>query len=557
MYIIGVTFITAALVQIAIVLYSSLTRLKWEKRLRLISLRRFDQLVDLEIRRNRTKTQTEAAWQGYRNFVVRDKVEEGKGICSFRLVPQDGKMLPGFKPGQYLTFRLPIPGQARPIIRCYSLSDATHKNYYRVTIKKLLAPTGNSSAPPGLVSNYFHNNLKAGDSISVQSPRGEFFLDTEDSAPIVLIAGGIGLTPLYSMLSTLVKQKSTREIWFLYGIRNEAEHIFKQKLQEFQSRLSNLHLRVFYSAPPQSDITQPPPAMSQSSIEVDEYQSGDGDSLPVLVKIGDDERYTVAAEGAVIGRSESADIVIKSEWLSNSHSRIFRKGPYWYIEDLHSKNGTKVGDYNVTDTPCMLDHNSIIYLGSGKCRYRFLVGELVPSSGAVVQADDYIVTKNPNRFTIKGQRVDMEILKSLLPSNNYDFYICGPPGMMESLTTGLQDWGVPAAKIHFESFGPASVKKVKPPGASTPAAAESSLEISFSRSDKKLKWNPTAENLLDFAESHGIALDSGCRAGNCGTCAVPLIAGRVKYPTTPGAAVEEGCCLSCIAVPQSDLSIDA
>ncbi|MEJ1973425.1 MAG: hypothetical protein WDM96_13470 [Lacunisphaera sp.] len=78
--------------------------------------------------------ETPLSWSGFRKFVVRRKVQECANVYSFFLSPHDTKPLPAFKPGQYLTFRLPNPLGGGPLVRCYSLSDRPHADYYRVTI---------------------------------------------------------------------------------------------------------------------------------------------------------------------------------------------------------------------------------------------------------------------------------------------------------------------------------------------------------------------------------------------------------------------------------------
>ncbi|MEO1068667.1 MAG: FAD-binding oxidoreductase, partial [Cyanobacteria bacterium J06638_6] len=89
-------------------------------------------------------------WTDWRNFVVVKKVAESREITSFYLKPQDGNSLPGFMPGQFLTIKLNVPGQPRPVIRTYSLSDyADQPDYYRLSIKREGPPRG-QEVPPGV-----------------------------------------------------------------------------------------------------------------------------------------------------------------------------------------------------------------------------------------------------------------------------------------------------------------------------------------------------------------------------------------------------------------------
>lgn len=134
---------------------------------------------------------------GFRPFrVLRRVIEDEAGqVCSFYLAPEDGQPLPPYKPGQFLTFRLDaaaMPGGA-PLTRCYSLSDAPHPDHYRVSIKRVPAPAG-SGLPPGRSSSFFHDRVQPGATLQLRAPSGHFHLEAGDS-PVVLIAGGIGITP--------------------------------------------------------------------------------------------------------------------------------------------------------------------------------------------------------------------------------------------------------------------------------------------------------------------------------------------------------------------------
>ena len=152
------------------------------------------------------------------------------------------------------------------------------------------------------------------------------------------------------------------------------------------------------------------------------------------------------------------------------------------------------------------------------------------------------------------ERVSIDLLKRVLPSNAFEFYICGPPPMMNDLVAGLKSWGVPEEKIFFEAFGPATVKK---PALQTTGTTTVAFKIEFARSGKSVPWDAGAGNLLEFAERSGVKIESGCRAGNCGTCLVAVKSGEVAHLHEPGATVEKGSCLTCIGVPKSAVTLDA
>lgn len=191
-------------------------------------------------------------WRGFRSFRVVRKVTEDKArsICSFYLEPEDGKPLPAFLPGQFLTFRLDVPtpsGGSEQIIRCYSLSDAPDACCYRVSIKRIPAPPG-SGHPPGRSSNFFHDRVQAGSTLQVRAPAGHFRIDRGD-APVVLIGGGIGITPLLSMLNWSLAARPGREVWLFYGVRNSREIVMKAHLDTLVTAHPNFHLRLCFSAP--------------------------------------------------------------------------------------------------------------------------------------------------------------------------------------------------------------------------------------------------------------------------------------------------------------------
>lgn len=163
---------------------------------------------------------------------------------------------------------------------------------------------------------------------------------------------------------------------------------------------------------------------------------------------------------------------------------------------------------------------------------------------------DPLPSDKQGRDCLFGERLSVPLLRDELRTNNYDFYICGPPPMMTSIVTGLTEWGVPTIHIHKEAFGSASVKKERP---------KESFAVVFSRSEKRAAWKGDEGSLLEFAESKEISgIDSsGCHAGSCGTCKVAIQSGKVSYNQPPDFAVEEGSCLPCICVPASDLELDA
>jgi ferredoxin-NADP reductase len=157
-------------------------------------------------------------------------------------------------------------------------------------------------------------------------------------------------------------------------------------------------------------------------------------------------------------------------------------------------------------------------------------------------------------------RIDVDLLRRVLPLKSFHFYICGPGAMMESLVPALEDWGVPDSRIHFEAFGPASVKRR--PAASSPADAASAIDaspiaVTFANSGKEILWSPAAGSLLELAEANGVSVNSGCRAGSCGSCQTTISAGEVIYQQAPDFDPEPGNCLLCVCIPKTPVTLEA
>ena len=122
--------------------------------------------------------------------------------------------------------------------------------------------------------------------------------------------------------------------------------------------------------------------------------------------------------------------------------------------------------------------------------------------------------------------------------------------MMADLAEGLDLWGVADERIHFEAFGPSTVKRK-----SAPVKSDNQYQVKFDQTGKTLNWTGESECLLEFTEANGVTLPFGCRMGNCGSCSQKLVKGEVHYPVEPSFTPEEGHCLTCSSVPVSDIEL--
>ncbi|MGB3483699.1 MAG: MOSC and FAD-binding oxidoreductase domain-containing protein [Mycobacterium sp.] len=182
------------------------------------------------------------AWPGFRALEVTKLRRESRDVLSLTLADTTGDGLPGWLPGQSITLRMK-PDGGSPLVRSYSLSNEPGSPEFRIGVKHEIN---------GKAGDFLHNHLHAGDLLEVAAPRGEFTLGGQDT-PVALLSAGIGVTPLLSMLHALVQQRVTREVWWIHGARDGAEHSFAEEARTLLSRLPGSHRYVTYSRPGPGD----------------------------------------------------------------------------------------------------------------------------------------------------------------------------------------------------------------------------------------------------------------------------------------------------------------
>lgn len=412
-YLIGIGMLAFVGVQILFYFYGVTRQLAYERRSARIRIETLNEELEIVRRRRRATPKSDASWQGYRRFVIKSIVRESSNARSIYLVPLDRRPLPSYFPGQFLTMRIDSPKEAEPLVRCYSLSDRPRQEYFRCTIKAIRGKP-EQGMPHGKASCFINDTVEEGAVVEIQAPTGDFAMDLFERRPAVLLAGGIGITPLMSMIQTVAHEQTGRQIILFYGVRNSREHVFRKELSEITEAYPNIKVVTCYSSPLKEDRAK--------------------------------------------------------------------------------------RDYD-----------------------------------------------------LKG-RVTPEILKEILPANNFEFYLCGPSQFMDSLHEGLSEWGVPKVRIHSEAFGPAAVKNVNQ--AADAAKSQVGTTIRLARSGKQIVWTDDDKSILDCAERQGVALKASCRQGNCGTCAVALRSGQVDYAKQPSFDPGEGFCLTCQGCPKGEIEID-
>ncbi|WP_250277509.1 FAD-binding oxidoreductase [[Clostridium] colinum] len=182
-------------------------------------------------------------WNGFKELVLIKKEDVCDTIKSFYFKSKNGEKLNKYIAGQFLPLKIKTDNaEIKDVIRCYSLSDLPNDEMYRLSIKKI---------DNGLMSSYLHDKLQVGDIIEAMPPAGDFILDESlpKETPIILLSGGIGITPLLSMLLANAKN---REIHMVQAVQNSDLHPFNEDIANI-CKENNLKNTVFFSNPLDKD----------------------------------------------------------------------------------------------------------------------------------------------------------------------------------------------------------------------------------------------------------------------------------------------------------------
>ncbi len=183
------------------------------------------------------------AWNGFRTLRATRVDRESTSVVSLTFATPDGSRLPPALPGQYLVLRLRPAADTPPFLRNYSISSAPDAGTYRISVKQEAHGKG---------STYLDTQVQSGDLLEVSAPRGSFTLQPGEG-PVVLLSAGIGATPVLAMLHALAASRSTREVWWLHGAQNAAEHSFAHEVRDLVASLPRARSFVAYSNPAAGD----------------------------------------------------------------------------------------------------------------------------------------------------------------------------------------------------------------------------------------------------------------------------------------------------------------
>jgi len=364
---------------------------------------------------------------GFRNLKVVAKVRESTIITSFLLEPVQAQGWRPYQPGQFLVFRIPVSketaGAEDYMLRNYSVSGSPSVvGTYRISVKREAAPA--PGLPAGVSSCFLHDQVEVGDVLSAEGPRGDFVLDTGSSRPVVLLSGGVGLTPMVSMLHALASTSdssiSDRRVVFIHACENGDVHALRDEVSALAATRPEITVHFCYRSPTERD-------------------------------------------------------------------------------------------------------------------------------------------RSDRKFHSEGL-ISREMLQRLLPLDDYDFYLCGPPPFMQAVYALVRQLGVPKARIAYEFFGPATVLDVAHTPAIVPPRTEieaddNAVVVEFRKSGIKAVWDGVS-SLLEFAEEQGLEPEFSCRAGVCSTCKSRLIGGEVSYFEEPLDELEPGEVLLCCSKPLGSVVLD-
>lgn len=191
-----------------------------------------DMLIAAEEKVYQAQETAVGGWRGDRTFIIARKELEADRIVSFYLEPEDGGKVMAYQPGSYTCVHVPdIEGQ--DVRRNYSLSQChpghdEARPHYRITVKRDDA---------GLVSQYLHS-LDIGDRVNLLPPSGDFVYHPveDETKPLLLIAGGVGITPIYSILTAALQTSSQRPITLVYCAPSISAQAFKGSIDQLAAQ---------------------------------------------------------------------------------------------------------------------------------------------------------------------------------------------------------------------------------------------------------------------------------------------------------------------------------
>jgi nitric oxide dioxygenase len=192
-------------------------------------------------------------WASYAALKVERKVVESETITSFHLASPTGSPLPTFEPGQYLGVKAHVANSTFTQIRQYSLSKIADGRTYRISVKRESAPAHIAAAENGLISNHLHESVDEGDTILAHVPQGDFVL-RDNNKPVVLLSGGVGITPAICMFEHLACNSSHRPTLFVHATTQRRHHAFRDEVRSLAAAHPHTRALVYYEKVTPADV---------------------------------------------------------------------------------------------------------------------------------------------------------------------------------------------------------------------------------------------------------------------------------------------------------------
>lgn len=169
-------------------------------------------------------------------------IEETHDVKTFRFVAEPNVLF-FYKPGQFVILELEIAG--KKVMRSYSISSTPSRPHIlEITVKRVPAPTDVADAPPGLVSNWLHENMTVGSQVQLKGPMGQFTCVDRQAAKLLFISAGSGITPMMSMSRWLCDRADNVDLIFVHSASSPHDFIFRHELESMAARYSNFKLAV-------------------------------------------------------------------------------------------------------------------------------------------------------------------------------------------------------------------------------------------------------------------------------------------------------------------------
>lgn len=200
-------------------------------------------MINLEAKMYQNQRSRSGGWTGWRPFIVSKTETESEEITSFYLKPADGGDVVRHLPGQFISLKVFLPDLQLNQARQYSLSNIPNASEYRISVKREKDSRLNIN---GMISNHLHDHIGKGAIVNLSAPGGSFTLAEPMNRPLTLISGGVGITPLMSMLETLAASRLTHPLTWVHACRNKSVHAFREPVQQLADSQPLIERHVFY-----------------------------------------------------------------------------------------------------------------------------------------------------------------------------------------------------------------------------------------------------------------------------------------------------------------------